>query len=203
MKENFRQFKWLYLSWLLIFSVILIFAASGVKMTKLSQDPLAQLGQPFYLGMISNLGILLWMTSASVTLFSSFHLKSGFAHPHGASFLRWAAVLSLMLMCDDLLMLHEQVFPEYLRVSENLVYVFYLAYISLFFLKFWRLILGQDNYKLLVLAFFFFGMSLALDLDLLPGGIDIEDSFKILGLTTYTFFFVTLSSDWLKDNCGS
>jgi hypothetical protein len=202
MMDKLGRFKWLYLSWVVIFSVILIFAASGVRMTKLSQDPLAQLGQPFYLGMISNLGILLWMATASVTLFSSFHLKSGVAHPQGASFLRWVAILSLMLMCDDLLMLHEQVFPEYLNVSEKLVYALYLVYTALFFLKFWRLILSQANYKLLILAFFFFGMSVIIDMDMFPGGIDIEDSFKILGLTTYTYYFVTLSSDWLKESLG-
>ena len=202
MKDNLRRFKWLYLSWVLIFSVILIFAASGVRMTKLSMDPLAQLGQPFYLGMISNLGILLWMATASVTLFSSFHLKPGVAHPQGVSFLRWVAILSFMLMSDDLLMLHEQVFPDYLRVSEKLVYAFYLGYMSLFFLKFWRLILSQANHKLLILAFFFLGMSLAIDMDMFPGGIDIEDSFKILGLTTYAYYFITLSSAWLKDSRG-
>ena len=198
--EKLGRFKWLYLSWVLIFSVILIFAASGVRMTKLSQDPLAQLGQPFYLGMISNLGILIWMATASVTLFASFHLKPGVAHPQGASFLRWAGILSLMLMCDDLLMLHEQVFPEYLHVSEKLVYAFYLVYTALFFLKFWRLILSQANYKLLILAFFFFGMSVVIDMDMFPGGIDIEDSFKILGLTTFAYYFVALSSDWLKES---
>lgn len=200
MKDNLRRHKWLYLSWVLIFSVILIFAASGVRMTKLSMDPLAQLGQPFYLGMISNLGILLWMATASVTLFSSFHLKPGVAHPQGTSFLRWVAILSLMLMCDDLLMLHEQVFPEYLHLPEIMVYVIYLVYTSLFFLKFWRLILSQANYKFLILAFFFFGMSIIIDLDMFPGGIDIEDSFKILGLTTYAYYFITLSSNWLKEN---
>jgi len=152
--------------------------------------------------MISNLGILLWMVTASVTLFSSFHLKRGVSHPEGASFLRWVAVLSLMLMCDDLLMLHEQVFPQYLHVSEKMVYVFYLAYTSLFLLKFWRLILSQANYKLLILAFFFFGMSVIIDMEMFPGGIDIEDSFKILGLTTYTYYFVTLSSDWLTESLG-
>ncbi|MDO9582164.1 MAG: hypothetical protein Q7J24_03470 [Desulfomicrobium sp.] len=202
MKDNLRRHKWLYLSWVLIFSVILIFAASGIRMTKLSMDPLTQLGQPFYLGMISNLGILLWMATASVTLFSSFHLKPGVAHPQGTSFLRWVAILSLMLMCDDLLMLHEQVFPEYLHVPEIMVYVIYLVYTSLFFLKFWRLILSQANYKFLILAFFFFGMSIIIDLDMFPGGIDIEDSFKILGLTTYAYYFITLSSNWLKENHG-
>ena len=81
MKENLQRHKWLYLSWVIIFSVILIFAASGVRMTKLSMDPLAQLGQPFYLGMISNLGILLWMATASVTLFSC--KRSGIRIFHG------------------------------------------------------------------------------------------------------------------------
>lgn len=202
MKENLRRFKFLYLSWLIIFSVILIFAASGIKMTKLSQDPLAQLGQPFYIGMISNFGILFWMVSASVTLFVSFHLKSGVAHPQGVGFLRWVAVLSLLLMSDDLFMLHEQVFPEYLNLPEKLVYAVYFIYVAIFFLKYWRLILNQENYKLLVLAFFFFGMSVIIDLDMFPGGIDIEDSFKILGITTYTYFFVTLSSEWLKESLG-
>ncbi len=33
MKDNLQRHKWLYLSWVVIFSVILIFAASGVRMT--------------------------------------------------------------------------------------------------------------------------------------------------------------------------
>lgn len=199
MKDNFRRFKLLYLSWLVIFSVILIFAASGVKMTKLSQDPLAQIGQPFYLGMISNFGILLWAATASLALFTSFHLKSNVTHSQRAGFLQWAGILSLLLMSDDLLMLHEQVFPDYLHLSENLVYAGYMVYMSIFFIKFWRLIFFQVNYKLLASAFFFFGLSMAIDIDILPGGIDIEDSFKILGITTYSYFFITLSSEWMKE----
>lgn len=199
MKENFRRFKFLYLSWLVIFSVILIFAASGVKMTRLSQDPLAQIGQPFYLGMISNLGILIWMATASVALFASFHLKAGPAHPQRVSFLRWVAVFSLLLMSDDLLMLHEQVFPVYLHFPEKLVYVFYMVYLCILFAKFWRFLFDQVKCKVLIFAFFLFGMSVAIDVDIFPGGIDIEDSFKILGITTYAYFFITLSSDWMRE----
>jgi hypothetical protein len=202
MKEHLQRHKRLYLSWVIIFSVILVFAASGVKMAKLSMDPLAQLGQPFYLGMISNLGILLWMATASVTLFVSFHLKSGVANPQRANFLRWSGILSLVLMSDDLLMLHEQVFPQYLHIPGRLFYVAYMIYTIVFIMKFWRLILSQDNYKFLILAYFFFGMSIAIDIDMFPGGIDIEDSFKILGLTTYAYYFISLSSDWLKDGRG-
>lgn len=199
MKENLRRFKFLYLSWLVIFSVILIFAASGVKMTKLSQDPLAQIGQPFYLGMISNLGILIWAATASVTLFVSFHLQAGAFHPQRASFLRWVSILSFLLMSDDLLMLHEQVFPVYLHLSEKLVYTFYMIYLGIVFTKFWRFIFDQVKCKVLIFAFFLFGMSVAIDIDIFPGGIDIEDSFKILGITTYAYFFITLSSDWMRE----
>ena len=196
--KDLRRFKWLCLTWLLILLVVVAFSASGVRMTKLSRDALQQLGQAFYLGMLSSLGVLIWCSAACVALFCSFHLPARDAPSRGVSFLRWIGTLTLVLMFDDLLMLHEQVFPAYLHLSENFFYVFYLVYTCLFLLKFWRFILTQTSYRVLILAFAFFGISVAMDLNLVPGGIDIEDGFKILGITTYAYYCITSSSDLLS-----
>ena len=182
------------MAWLFVLLVIVTFDIAGVRPTKLSRDALQQLRQPFYLGMISNFGVLAWCSAAALPLFASFHLTTREA----VSFLRWIGTLTLLLMFDDLLMLHEQVLPTYLHLPEETLYAVYFAYMCLFLSKFWRFILTHTHYKILVLAFALFGVSIAIELNILPGGIDVEDWFKIMGIVTYAYYCIATASGLLS-----
>jgi hypothetical protein len=97
-------------------------------MAKLSRDPAELAVIPFYYGLLSNLRILVWAAGAFISFFASFHVD-GF---QARSLLRWAEILTLILLLDDFLLIHDEVFPKVLRLPERLGYLFYLMTFPLF-----------------------------------------------------------------------
>jgi len=188
-----RRFRLLWISWILFGVLIGAFAASGIRMTYLSRDAAQQLDAPMYIGLVSNLGALCWCVAAVIPLFTSFLQVT----PQARRFLRWLACLSVVLLMDDMVMLHEEVFPKLLHLPEVTLYVFYLVYICVGAAVFWRFVFAETPWYYLVLGFAFMGMSVAIDINILPGGMDIEDGFKLLGITTYAFYGIVASLDFL------
>jgi hypothetical protein len=96
-----------------------------------------------------------------------------------------------MLLADDWLLLHEHGFPVYLGVPENLVYGMYALALLVYLVRFRaRLLAGE--WLLLLLAFGWFGLSLAVDR--LDGVVDVpalylwEDGAKLLGIVSWLLF---------------
>jgi hypothetical protein len=175
--------------WLFFGIIIALFATNGIKMAHISRDPAHLADFPIYYGLLSNIGILIWTAGASVALFSSFLLSAG----KGRSLLRWAGILTLILTVDDFFLLHDAVFPGVLHIDGLYLYLFYLLAFPLFFLLHLRFILEQTEYKILALGLFLLGTSVLMDLELLPGGIDVEDSFKIAGMATFAYYWILSS----------
>jgi hypothetical protein len=175
--------------WLFFGIVIALFATNGIKMAHISRDPAHLADFPLYYGLLSNIGILIWTAGASVALFSSFLLPAG----KERSLLRWAGILTLILTVDDFFLLHDAVFPGFLHIDGLYFYLFYLLAFPLFFFLHLRVILERTEYRILALGLFLLGTSLLIDLELLPGGIDVEDSFKIAGLATYAYYWILSS----------
>lgn len=193
-----QHLKRLAFIWLFFILIIGGFAISGINMTTLSRDPSQLTHQPFYIGLLSNLGVLMWCAAAAVSLFSSVLIRVKKGSAVEAKFLQYIGILTTILLFDDLLMVHDIIFPKYLHLSELFVYFGYFIYMSCFLLKFYRFILEQTEYKLFILAFIFFGASIAMDTHLLPGGIDVEDGFKILGITSYSYYCIIVSARLLS-----
>ena len=78
-------------------------------------------------------------------------------------FFGYAALLTTILMFDDLFLIHEEVAPDHLHIPEKLVYVLYGALALGFFVGFLSQILKTD-YLLLVAACLLFVVSVASDL---------------------------------------
>lgn len=96
--------------YILGFGILLLafFAAyfMGMPLNVLMRDILAVTGGKLYTGVISNLGALIWMSSASVTLFSYFILKSR-VDSGKSFFLLFSSFFTLLLLFDDFFMIHE------------------------------------------------------------------------------------------------
>ena len=184
-----KHFKWIVCIWVFFGIVIALFATNGVKMAHLSRDPASLTGLPVHYGLLSNLGILIWTAGASIALFSSFLLPAG----KERSLLRWAGLLTFILIIDDFFLLHDSVFPGVLGLSENYLYGFYLLAFPLFFLLHARIILERTEFRILAIGLFLLGVSLSMDLELLPGGIDVEDGFKIAGMAAYAYYWMLAS----------
>ena len=122
-----------------------------------------------------------------------------------------AGIITTILMFDDLYMLHEQVFPEYLNIPEHFVYLFYAVYLTFFLIRFKNILL-RSEYLILMAAFLFLGMSVLIDevaeLNFLPkhGSFIykyetlIEDFFKSFGILTWLIYFSLTSFSMMLPN---
>ncbi|MGB5759299.1 MAG: hypothetical protein WBM50_20465, partial [Acidimicrobiales bacterium] len=154
---------------------------------------------PWYTGLVSNLGILGWTTATATGFFGSWIARYG-GRRAAATMLGRGAVLSTILLLDDLFQLHVAVKPL-LGVSKPVVYVGYLVVAA------WWFATGRDEIartrtELLLASAAAFGGSIVLD-QLGPAifGLDearsllLEDACKFLGVLAWAQYFVLTSSD--------
>ena len=99
----------------------------------------------------------------------------------------------MILLLDDFLLIHDVVFPQVLNLPEWPVYVFYFVTFPLFVFGHLDAILRQTEYRILGLGIFLMGVSVLIDIHLLPGGIAVEDSFKLAGMVAYSYYWVFTS----------
>jgi hypothetical protein len=155
---------------------------------------------PFYAGLISQLGLLFWSATTTICFFTYFSLKAqNRSSRETLNFLLFAAILTCYLTLDDAFLLHEEVFPDYVRfIPEKLVYLGILISVLAFLYFNWQEIL-RSEYSLLFLAFGFFGLSIALDMipsSILEGSYLIEkleflveDGAKFAAIITWLTFY--------------
>lgn len=149
---------------------------------------------PFYLGALSNLGVILWAASGSICLFVGFSMKRALAKDHRRVLLGLGG-LSFLLLMDDFFLLHERAFPQVFRLSEIYLFAVYGMLTLAFFATNWRTLLETD-YLLLLGALAAFAVSLAVDhspIDI-PQPHFFEDGAKFLGILAWTFYCVRTSA---------
>jgi len=160
----------------------------------LSRDPVQIMDAKPYIGLVSNIGILIWCSTAAILFYSS-KLSSMAGKPKiQTNFLVYAGFITLMMLIDDQFLLHDMIFPEYLHVDENVFFVFYgLSVIALVYF-FWKFLL-QTDYVLLILAFGFLGASAVSDYLIVIGFTNsysqvIEDMLKFFGIVSWFSYFL-------------
>lgn len=136
---------------------------------------------------MSNIGAVVWSFSAAICLFSYTLLRTRQESRDVAGFLLFGGCISLVLLLDDLFMLHEQFYPRYFGVGEKIVFSFYAA-LNLFYLAKFRTLIIESDFVLLLLALFFFALSMLLDL--LPETSHpwydlFEDGLKLFGIVSW------------------
>jgi hypothetical protein len=179
---------------------ILSQAVNGHSLEFFLRDIVATGKLPFFAGFVSQLGGMLWCATLSVCLFSFFVLprqNARLAVPR--RFLLQAAILTGVLLLDDIFLFHEDVAPHYLHLPEKLVMVGYLL-LGIAFVVLNRNEILSSEYLLLLLALTMLGTSVFLDAlpmeDLgLPYffkrlEIFLEDGFKFAGIATWLVYFV-------------
>ena len=178
-----------FLGFSLFFIIIFVGHYFNVPVEKLTRDPAAVNNYHPFIGIISNIGILIWCSSASICLFFAFFIKRENIEYY--QFLLNAGILTSLLLLDDLFMFHDYIFPESLGISEKSIYVIYMLYILIFLLKFNGLIL-KSNYILFITGLFFFASSIAIDQLIQPIKITyfFEDGCKFLGIAAWASYFI-------------
>lgn len=172
-------------------------AVAESQLRELRQDPDAAVERiestqiQFYYGFLSNVGVLLWCANAAICLFSAVILREGARGEAPAGFFLWGGIITLVLLLDDLFMLHERAFPRYFHLNERILFAGYASCVLVFLLKYRVTILNTD-YLFLVFAFVLFGLSLLTDhIDVwIPRRHLLEDGAKFAGILSWSAYFV-------------
>ena len=145
-------------------------------------------------GILSNLGILLWCSCASVCLFSSLLLYR-YKSKKLFFFLLASGFVTTLLLLDDLFLFHEVLGPGYIGVPERGVLAS-LAIVGCTYLIVFRHYILKTEYSHLSFSLACFAISLFVDETPLPINslrFLIEDGFKFLGITLWCSYFLRTS----------
>jgi hypothetical protein len=159
------------------------------------EEPTQDGPDPWYSGVVSTTGALLWWSAATVSYVTAWIARDRRAGRVG--FWIGMAVLSTVLAIDDLFLLHEYVVPAHLHLSERFTAGAY-AVAVLVIAAAYRSYLRSLPWQLGVTALVFFAVSLGID-DAYYGGkrweqmLLLEEGAKLLGIANWTLFLVWAS----------
>lgn len=178
-------------------AVVVAARRGGLPVGDLTRDPLQILNQPPYLGIVSNVGVLLWCMAASIALLAATAVPADPRRGETKRFLLWTGLLSALVLLDDLFMFHEIVIPQLTHIDEHFVYMVYIAIGIGYAVRFRRELLG-DSALLVLLATAFMTVSLVTDqgytLSLIfgrkvvPDSYFLEDGSKFLAQASWAGF---------------
>ena len=180
---------------ILYLAILYISNLYDIKLSLVVRDLAQTCGYPIGVGMISNIGILLWGATASICLFTSF---SKYISRESSKLLLLGGGFSGLLCVDDFFLLHDRyIGPDFLNLT-------YLA-ISIFLLVRFRKILKSIGLFNFVISILFLGSSIFFD-GVIQQIFDqsyeltqlIEEWFKFLGITCWLNFWCKASSYALK-----
>lgn len=180
---------YLSLPLIILASIGLVAFLTDTPVQKFTQDTIVVIGGHPFAGALSNLGILIWSAATAICFFSFFLIKDHMGLFKG--FLFGSGCITIFLMLDDLFLFHERYFPVYIGLPERLVYVLYIFTI-LTYLFWFRKIILQSDYVILLLACGCFAGSILIDQVFPPEGnffFLTEDGLKFLGISCWCFYF--------------
>lgn len=177
---------------------VFVAKTNGVFFETISRDPLQVLNGKPYVGIISNIGILFWCATCAVLFYSSMISRIKKRPDKETNFLLFSGLLSILMLADDLFMLHDVVFHD----EERLFYLLYGSSVIAIFIRYYKTILATD-YVLLIFSFILLGLSATTD-EVRAMGFRmehpyiIEDSFKFLGIIAWFSYFTRTGYRFVK-----
>ena len=142
-----------------------------------TREPQRALQGPFYAGIFSNLGGLVWFGAAAIVSFAA-SLK-----PLGRGALILAALLTWAMGLDDVFMLHDEVYPR-LYLHEAIVSALYLGTIGVIVLRYHRQ-LSRSTLIGIAVTVIFWVLSVVLDNFVRGFGQLPEDGSKFIGVVVW------------------
>lgn len=153
-------------------------------------DPATATGWPFFVGFVSNVGVVMWAAIATVFLFRHHVERAAQGPSEWSRFLLWSGVFAAVLGLDDLFLLHDQVLPDYLSIGQSLVVGLYVVLCLGYLLRFSGQI-ARTAYPVFMAALGLLAVSVGLDQlqdrwsVYLPASGFLEDAAKLLGIGTW------------------
>ncbi|MEP7168782.1 MAG: hypothetical protein ABI855_05375 [Bacteroidota bacterium] len=185
---------------LVVLSIVILAGLEyNIQLNHFTKDPVQIMNAPFYLGLFSNIGVLLWCGSAVICFFARSFIPKTEQNKPARIFLFCSGLVTMMLMTDDLFLFHEEVFPKYLDIPEKGVFVIYSNILLLYALLFRETIFKTD-YVILGLAFFLIGGSTFVKRIPMPIPEDtfLEDAVKLFGIICWFTYFLRFGFRELK-----
>ena len=193
----------LYIPILLFFGTLHTISGSSDRITLsyFTRDISAIGDLPFFAGLVSQIGGLLWSASLAICVLAFLILKR--REPDTGpvrKYLLHAAILTGVLLLDDFFLFHEDIGPDYLGIGEKVIVLSYLLLCVLFLVFNFNEILNSE-YLILGLGLGFFATSIFLDAANLDDfeeygsffseqfQIFLEDGFKFVGVATWLTYF--------------
>lgn len=163
----------------------------GLPLETLLRDPAAVTDTPYYVGALSNAGVLLWCVAAVTSLFAACVLRGLRGDVMERRLMLHAGALSAVLMLDDFFMLHESALPHLTGLPEKAVMACYAAWGMWLTWRFRQTIARRDG-EIFIAAVLCLGMSVGMDV--LPGAwlgmheMVIEDGMKLSGIMFWAIY---------------
>lgn len=176
----------------------LVLRAQGYDTGEILRDPAQQTGASTLLGFISNVGIWLWIASASIHFFT-YVLATREASAEKRTLALLFGLLSLTLAADDFFMIHER------YVAEHICYAIYAAISMLILVRFFFTIFRASNISFFV-ATGLMATSIFVDLNQERLGLAsadglrilIEDGCKFVGAALWLYFAMKMGGEVIK-----
>lgn len=190
-----------FLAFLLLIGLVVFSVNFDVHFSNLTRDPSSISGTPPYYGFLSNLGIIIWSFSVAINFFTYSIIKKRKSMIRDKRlFILYSGFLGLLLLVDDMFLLHETVFPVYFSLNEKIVLVLYAVAMLYFLIRFKTVILKQTNYIFLGLFLCFLGTSVLIDI--LPEFSErwhylLEDGPKFLGIVSWLGYQFLASREFI------
>ncbi len=163
---------------------------NGIGVGRFTHDIHHLSGLPYYTGIISNTGIVIWTSASAICLFTYLLLKRSGKTGISVSFILNGFWLTTLLMLDDLIMLHEYVIPGYFGIHEVFFFILY-GFLAFRFLYLHKNFILLTNFIYLLAAFAGLGFSLFIDLVpfYIPARLVFEDVPKFIGICFWLVYF--------------
>ena len=181
-----------------LYVLILYFSVkAGIDPILVLRDPIQACDYPTNVGMISNIGVLMWAAASVISLFTA---TSGLLKKNRRkNMLLSGAILSGILCLDDLFLLHDR------HVGQNFIYVTYTILTIFILIRFSKLILMDESLSFFISSSFL-GLSILADKFQTSFAISYstiqlyEEGFKFVGIACWLFFWWNTSVMSLKSN---
>ncbi|MBN3519775.1 hypothetical protein JYB62_07145 [Algoriphagus lutimaris] len=192
----------------LLWVIFTVGKMNGVSFGYLSRDAIQTLWHEpnaeveFYIGLLSNIGVIFWCFTAAILFFSA-KLAKDYGKPKKVmQFFFYSGILTAFFLVDDLFLMHDVIIPYFLHISEKFLYLFYGFYVLALFYLF-REIIKESDYLLFLLAFLSMTGSVITDV-ILTLGFTVketylfEDGLKFIGIISWFVYFARTSYNKLK-----
>lgn len=210
-KKLWKVFLGLYLSIFLFFLILDLIsrASDDITLSYFTRDVVALGHLPFYAGLTSQIGGMLWSVTFGICIFAVLVLHQQGQNGVAKRFLLQAAILTSILLLDDIFLVHEDIGPDYLHIGEKTIVISYFLF-TLFFLIANRNEILASDYLVLGFALSLFAVSIFLDAADLDGferldtffweqlQMFLEDAFKFLGIATWLVYFARYASQKIR-----